>query len=100
MMSQPDIPSIPITSAGQVDNSLESTPGVTSTDHQETTARQETPGVFKGLCLFMNGSLKTYALVIIETVRRLFYSYCFVELGLLPGHDDYDDSNKLDVCLI
>ena len=48
----------------------------------------------------MNGSLITYELVIIETVRRLFYSYCFVELVLLPGHDDYDDSNKLDVCLI
>ena len=47
----------------------------------------------------MNGSLITYELVIVETVRRLFSSYCFVELGPLPGHDDYAHSNKLEVCL-
>ena len=46
-MSQPDIPSIPITSAGQVDNSLESTPGVTGTDHQRPQRDRRPPAYLK-----------------------------------------------------
>lgn len=47
VMSQPDIPSIPTTSAGQVDNSLESSPCVSDTDHQRPQRDRRSPAYLK-----------------------------------------------------
>lgn len=47
VMSQPDIPSIPTTSAGQVDNSLESSPSVSDTDQQRPQQDRRPPAYLK-----------------------------------------------------
>ena len=49
VMSQPDIPSIPITSVGQVDNSLESTPSVSDTDHQRPQRDRRPPAYLRAV---------------------------------------------------